>query len=225
MKIRKENKKYLIASVCFLFAFALWTLLVKLVDVKAIGPCDSCVGFASLNSAVHKLFGVNMTLYTITDLLGLVPFVFVFGFAALGLCQWIKRRSLLKVDKSIFVLGGFYALVMIAFLAFEVLVINYRPVLIEGVLEASYPSSTTMLVTCVMPTAIMQLNSRIKKVAARRTVAAFLVAFTLFMVIGRLVSGVHWFSDIIGGLLLSAGLVLAYKFFEEALAVEGACAT
>ena len=215
MNIKKENKKYLIASVCFLFAFALWTLLVKTVDVRAIGPNGSCVGFAALNSAVHELFGVNMTLYTITDWLGLVPFMFVFGFAALGLCQWIKRRSLLKVDKSIFVLGGFYALVMIAFLAFEVLVINYRPVLIEGVLEASYPSSTTMLVTCVMPTAVMQLNARIKNAALRRTVAALLCAFALFMVIGRLASGVHWFSDIIGGLLLSAGLVLAYKFFEE----------
>ena len=216
MKI-KENKKYLISAIGFLAAFALWTLLIKIVDVQAIGPRDSSVGFAALNSFVHELFGVNMTLYTITDWLGLVPFVFVFGFAILGLCQWIKRKSLAKVDKSIFVLGGFYVVVMMAFLSFEFFVINYRPVLIEGVLEASYPSSTTMLVTCVMPTAVMQFNERIKNSALRRTASVLLVTFMMFMVVGRLISGVHWFSDIFGGLLLSAGLVLAYKFFEKSI--------
>ena len=216
MKI-KENKKYLISAIGFLAAFALWTLLIKIVDVQAIGPRGSSVGFAALNSFVHELFGVNMTLYTITDWLGLVPFVFVFGFAILGLCQWIKRKSLAKVDKSIFVLGGFYVVVMMAFLSFEFFVINYRPVLIEGVLEASYPSSTTMLVTCVMPTAVMQFNERIKNSALRRTASVLLVTFMVFMVVGRLISGVHWFSDIFGGLLLSAGLVLAYKFFEKSI--------
>ena len=216
MKI-KENKKYLISAIGFLAAFALWTLLIKIVDVQAIGPRDSSVGFAALNSFVHEFFGVNMTLYTITDWLGLVPFVFVFGFAVLGLCQWIKRKSLAKVDKSIFVLGGFYVVVMMAFLSFEFFVINYRPVLIEGVLEASYPSSTTMLVTCVMPTAVMQFNERIKNSALRRTASVLLVTFMVFMVVGRLISGVHWFSDIFGGLLLSAGLVLAYKFFEKSI--------
>ena len=143
--------------------------------------------------------------------------IFVFGFAILGLCQWIKRRSLAKVDKSIFVLGGFYVVVMMAFLSFEFFVINYRPVLIEGVLEASYPSSTTMLVTCVMPTAVMQFNERIKNSALRRTASVLLVTFMVFMVVGRLISGVHWFSDIFGGLLLSAGLVLAYRFFEKSI--------
>ena len=216
MKI-KENKKYLISAIGFLAAFALWTLLIKIVDVQAIGPRDSSVGFAALNSFVHEFFGVNMTLYTITDWLGLVPFAFVFGFAILGLCQWIKRKSLAKVDKSIFVLGGFYVVVMMAFLSFEFFVINYRPVLIEGVLEASYPSSTTMLVTCVMPTAVMQFNERIKNSALRRTASVLLVTFMVFMVVGRLISGVHWFSDIFGGLLLSAGLVLAYKFFEKSI--------
>jgi undecaprenyl-diphosphatase len=93
---------------------------------------------------------------------------------------------------------------------FEVAVVNYRPVLINGLLEASYPSSTTMLVMCVMPTAAMQLHARIKKRLLRQSVIFLIIAFTSFMVIGRLISGVHWFSDIIGGALLSAGLVLMY---------------
>ena len=117
----------------------------------------------------------------------------------------------MKVDYSILVLGGFYIVVMAAYVLFEVLVINYRPVLINGYLEASYPSSTTVLVMCVMPTAIMQFNARIKNDVPKRCLAYAITAFIVFMVIGRLISGVHWFTDIIGGALLSAGLVLLYR--------------
>ena len=152
-----------------------------------------------------------MSLYTITDWLGLVPLIFVIGFALIGLIQWIKRKHILKVDYNILVLGGFYIVVMAVYALFEMLVINYRPVLIDGILEASYPSSTTMLVMCVMPTAIMQFNARIKNNSLKRFVAFAIIAFIVFMVIGRLVSGVHWISDIIGGALLSTGLVLMYR--------------
>ena len=151
-----------------------------------------------------------MSLYTVTDWLGLVPIAFAIGFALLGLIQWVKRKHLRQVDFSILVLGGFYLRVMAAYVLFEVFVINYRPVLINGCLEASYPSSTTMLVLCVMPTTLMQLNARIKSQTLKRWVGFGITAFILFMVIGRLLSGVHWFTDIIGGALLSAGLVMLY---------------
>ena len=132
------------------------------------------------------------------------------GFALLGLIQWIKRKHLLKVDYSILVLGGFYIVVMTVYVLFEVVVVNYRPVWIGGILEASYPSSTTMLVMCVMPTAIIQFNTRIKNNVLERCVASAIIAFIVFMVIGRLISGVHWLTDIIGGALFSTGLVLLY---------------
>ncbi|MBO5837594.1 MAG: phosphatase PAP2 family protein, partial [Oscillospiraceae bacterium] len=164
----------------------------------------------------HKLTGVHMSLYTITDWLGLVPLVFVIGFALLGLIQWIKRRHILKVDYNILILGSFYIIVMAVYVLFEMLVVNYRPILINGYLEASYPSSTTMLVMCVMPTAIMQFNSRIKNNIIKRCVTYTISAFIVFMVIGRLISGVHWFTDIVGGTLLSAGLVLIYRIITVA---------
>jgi undecaprenyl-diphosphatase len=132
------------------------------------------------------------------------------GFGFLGLVQWIKRKSIRKVDRSILLLGGYYLVVMAAYVFFEVFAVNYRPVLIEGILEVSYPSSTTMLVLCVMPTALMQLNQRVKNGILRQCISAAIITFILFMVIGRLVSGVHWVSDIIGGALLSAGLVTLY---------------
>ena len=181
-----------------------------LVDVQAIGPEGSSVGFGTLNGYVHDLTGVNMSLYVITDWLGLVPIGVALGFAILGLVQLIKRKSLWKVDHSILALGVFYIVVMAAYLVFEIVVINYRPTLIEGYLEASYPSSTTMLVMCVMPTAAMQLNARIKNTVFRRCVIITIIVFIAFMVIGRFLSGVHWITDIIGGALFSAGVVTTY---------------
>ena len=194
-----------------LIAFVMWTIAVRFIDVQAIGPQESSVGFATINRFVHNLTGVHMSLYTITDWLGLVPLVFVMGFSTLGLIQWIKRKHLLKVDYNILILGGFYIATMAVYVLFEMLVVNYRPILINGYLEASYPSSTTMLVMCVMPTAIMQFNSRIKNEVFKRCVATAITIFIIFMVIGRLISGVHWFTDIVGGALLSAELVLMYR--------------
>ena len=208
--MEKIRKKMLFMGAGFLGAFVLWTVLVSYVDVRAIGQNASSVGFATLNGYVHNLTGVNMLLYTITDWLGLVPIGVAFGFAILGLVQWIKRKSLLKVDRSLLALGGFYMVVLAAYIFFEIVVINYRPVLLGGYLEASYPSSTTMLVMCVMPAAMIQLHARIENDVFRRCVMISIAVFIVFMVIGRLVSGVHWLSDIIGGALISAALVMIY---------------
>ena len=127
-----------------------------------------------------------------------------------GLLQWIKRKSIKKVDENILALGAFYAAVLAVFIFFEEVAVNYRPVLIEGQPEVSYPSSTTMLVLCIVPTALMQFDIRIKNLWIKRAVNTVLVVFAVSMVVLRLVSGVHWFTDIIGGILISAGLVMMY---------------
>ena len=211
--MKKESLKKCYIAFGVILAFVLWTVLVLYVDVKPIGPQGSEVGFATLNEFFHNLTSVHMSLYFITDWLSLIPICFIVGFAIAGLFQWIKRRKLSKVDYSLFVLGGFYIVVMAVYILFEFVVVNYRPILIDGFLEASYPSSTTMLVMCVMPTAIMQLTDRIKNNIIRVSVAVILSLFSVFMVVGRLLSGVHWLSDIIGGALISCGLVMLYCAF------------
>ena len=187
----KKNRRLFFAGVDVLAAFVLWTALLCFIDVEAIGPGESSVGFATLNRYIHSLTGVNMSLFVITDWLGLVPICFAFGFAALGLVQWIRRKSILKVDRSILVLGVFYIVVMAVYIFFETVVINYRPTLINGALEASYPSSTTTLVMCVMPTAMIQLRTRIKNNTFKQCVMLAIALFVAFMLIGRLLSGVH----------------------------------
>ena len=171
------KRKSFYSGLGLLALFIIWTVALRFVDVGAIGPHGSSVGFARLNKTVHTITGVHMSFYTITDWLGLVPIGFIMGFGILGFCQWIKRKNLFNVDYSILALGGFYIVVMALYIFFEMFVVNYRPILINGNLEASYPSSTTMLVMCVMPTArrcrciilpVQRVNSRIFKRNHRR---------------------------------------------------------
>ena len=213
--MKKKKRRLFWIGVGLLAVFVLWTVLICFVDVRSIGPKESSVGFATLNVFIHNLTGVNMSLYVITDWLGLVPIVVAFGFAVLGIVQVIKRKSLLKVDQSILILGGFYIAVIAVYILFELVVINYRPTLINGYLEVSYPSSTTMLVMCVMPTAMMQFHFRIKNDLIRRLIMMLLIVFINFMVIGRIVSGVHWITDIIGGALFSTAIVLIYYAISD----------
>lgn len=206
----KKTPKNFYTSLGALALFALWTAAVSRIDVQPIGPNGSTVGFAALNGFVHSLTGVHWSLYVITDWLGLIPVCVMLSFALLGLTQWIRRKRLFRVDRSILALGGFYLAVLAAYLFFEQYVVNYRPVLVNGCLEASYPSSTTLLALTVMPTAWMQLRIHIKHPVLNQGLSLAITVFMAFMVIGRLISGVHWITDIIGGTLLSIGLVSLY---------------
>ena len=181
--MKTKERKLLISGVSFIIAFALWTWLIQIIDVKPAGVNGTEIGFATLNGWFHKFTGVHMWIYTITDWLGLVPVVFVLGFGFLGLIQWIKRKSITKVDFDILVLGVIYIMVIGAYLFFVLFPVNFRPVLIEGYLEASYPSSTTVLGLCVMPTAWMQLHRRIQNTVWKRLVSWGICLFMAFMVV------------------------------------------
>ena len=213
--MKEIRRKELLAGIVLLATFALWTVLIRHIDVQNAGPLGSEIGFATINAWFHRLTGVYMPIYTITDWLGLVPIIVCMGFGLLGLVQLIKRRSLLKVDPDIQLLGVYYVVVILGYLLFEKVPINYRPILIDGNLEASYPSSTALLVLSVMPTLKYQSDRRIANPVTRKAITAFVFAFSAFMVIGRLISGVHWVTDIIGSVFLSTGLYLIYRFMAE----------
>lgn len=207
----KVDKKKLWVG-CGLFAlFVMWTALVLFVDVNTIGPEESSVGFATVNGWFHRCIGLHLHLYTLTDWLSLVPVGLPGMFGVMGLLQWIKRKRIPAVDRSILTLGVLYAVTAAAFLFFEMFPVNYRPVLLNGVLEASYPSSTTMLVMCIVPTAAMDLKDRIRNRCIASFVFWILMGFAFFMIVCRLLSGVHWLTDIVGGLLFGGGIIAMYN--------------
>ena len=210
--MKQNKKKHLWTGIWFLLTFLLWTTLIRCVDVQAAGPSGTKIGFAAFNLWFHKLTGVHMTVYTITDWLGLVPIGVCLCFGAVGVVQMVRRKSLFRVDPDIILLGVYYILVILAYLVFEMIPINYRPILIGGALESSYPSSTTLLVVSVMPTLKLQIDRRTDNALVRNVTGIFVIMFSAFMVIGRLISGVHWATDIIGAVFLSTGLFLLYQF-------------
>ncbi len=206
-----KAKKLLITGVVLILTFVIWTMLILTVDVQPIGQNGTDVGFATLNCLFHELTGVHLSIYYITDWLGLVPIFCCLIFGGVGFVQLIKKKSLFKVDYDITLLGVYYIIVIFGYLIFEMIPVNYRPVLIDGRMEASYPSSTTLLALSVMPTVNFQINRRVKNIFIRKLINISVISFSLFMVIGRTFSGVHWLTDIVGSVIFSSGLYLIYK--------------
>lgn len=208
----KTKSKFFTAAICAPLT-ALLIALVLFADVSPIGPEGTSIGLSHLNRSVFELFGVNIIWYHITDRLGIVAILTAFVFAICGLVQLIKKRSLFKVDKELLLLGGLYLVVIGLYVLFERVIVNYRPIIMpDGTRpEASFPSSHTLIVCVIMGSAMMLLGRYIKRKTPRALLLAFCAAVIGVTVIGRLISGVHWFTDIIGGLLISATLLSLFS--------------
>ncbi len=203
-------KRHFILSGAFAFLFALLIAFVKLLDVAAIGPLGTAVGLSSLNEAFHTLTGVLPVWDLLTDAVLLLAILAVGAFALLGVIQLFKRRSLKKVDAELLSLGGAVLLLAALYVAFEVLVINYRPILEDGELAASFPSSHTMLTVTLFLSTARILGNYIQAPRLVLSLKITLIVLSALSVIGRLLSGVHWFTDILGAVLI--GLAVYFLF-------------
>ena len=201
-----KNKKNILICVLLVLISIIYTLLVKYVDTSTIGPNGSVVGFSSLNSFVFNLTGNNMALYKITEMLGIIPILIALMYAVIGLIQVIDRKSL-KVDKELIALGILYIIVILIYVFFEKCIINYRPVIIDGVLEASYPSSHTLLSICICGSALLINKYLFNNKKIYKYINIISIISMVLIVLGRLLSGVHWASDIIGSIIISITLL------------------
>ena len=207
--MNSKKRNFLISSILILVAIG-FTILVKVVDVKQVGVNETYIGFATINQFVFKSTGVNMIWYHITDWLGLVPIFMAMTYALIGLIQLIKRKSFFRVDKEIIILGIFYIIVIALYLFFEKVIVNYRPILMDGFIEASYPSSHTLMTVCLCGSSII-VNRKLfdNKLTKIINIMSFIII--VITIIGRFISGVHWFTDIIGGILISSALLMTFN--------------
>ena len=214
MEKRNQVKNSLIVTAILFAVFVIYTICVKNVDVAAIGPEDSSVGFSSINGPIAGALGYNELFYDISKIIGLFSFITIGAIILTALYQVIKRKGILKADQDCYVMGVTYVATGILYVLFEKIIINYRPVILDEGLEASFPSSHTMLSVCVFITASIWVKDRIKN---SQYVSIMLCVFAAMMVVCRLISGVHWLTDIIGGVIAGAFLVSIYMTLMSVL--------
>lgn len=202
---------YVLGAVCLILFFVLIVLL-KTVDVQAVGPEGTVIGLAGMNTAFHDMTGVNQGLYNISKILGILEILLAVFFAGLALYQWIKGKSTKKVSQCLIAAGVFYVITAGLYVLFEKVIINYRPVIMEGDqhVEASFPSTHTLLAIMILGSAFVIAKNLIENAALKRTLRILCFVFMFLTAGARLFSGVHWLTDIIGGIFLGAFLVFEY---------------
>jgi undecaprenyl-diphosphatase len=201
----------------YLAVTLVYTLLVMTVDKKHIGPLYTEVGFAKLNGAVAERFAYNALFDKITDVTMIIAILTAAGFAVFGLMQLIKNKSFAKVDKKIYGLAAVYIVVMVLYVFFDKVPLNYRPIIEPGkvVPEPSFPSTHTMVICTILSTAVVYWK-KVSEGGKKLTACAKIIM--VVAVVGRVLAGVHWITDIIGGLLISATITAFYRalFVEKA---------
>lgn len=217
-RVDDMKRKYFLISAMLFAAFVIFTVLVKTVDVKPIGPENSEVGFATINGAVANVLGYNDFFYNLSEVLGYLAIGTMLFFGLFGVMQLFIKKGISKVDKDLFVLLGLYVLCLAIYLVFEKVVINYRPVILDEGLEASYPSSHTMLAVAFICAAISQFSARLKNPGTRKIVLIACAVDGIGVIICRVLAGVHWITDIIGAILIAgACFFLYYGIFKIVL--------
>ncbi len=211
----RKSYSYLYTGFTFLALFLIFSIILKLADYRAIGPLGTYVGLATINESVAQQLPFNSTWFTISEVCGYLNLVVAASFAITGLVQLIKRKNYFKVDTEIRYLGYLYVIVLIFYVFFDHFVINYRPVLeADGTLEASFPSSHTLLTISIMASAAFIINRTSSRRNKYRTILSFLCMFVMILsVVSRTLSGVHWITDVFGGILLGCAVSFVFAGF------------
>ncbi len=215
---RLKEKKLIVLSITawgLVALFLVFILLIRFIDVKPSGAQNSMIGLSTLNLFFFELLGENTNWDKITDLLMLfsIAVAGIIMFAVVN--QFVKRKNIKKINENLFLFVLILLALGICYIVFEWQVVNYRPILVDGELEASFPSSHTLLVCTLLGCAIYQVKNTINNIAFKIITYLVFALSILLTVVGRLLAGVHWFTDVLGGVILSSALVMLYIFSCE----------
>jgi len=210
--MKKKNIKLLGITILLFLIFAAFSAVVLYVDRQPVGVNGTLVGLATINTKVLAALGSSQLCYKISEYLGWGAFAFCGHFGMMGILQWIRRKNIFKVDARIIALGIFYFTMLGIYFLFDKISINYRPVLIDGQMEQSYPSSHTMMSLCLCATSIMNFKYYFKNNNVSKALVIICGVIMGIIMVTRILSGVHWLSDIIGSGLLASALSMTYYF-------------
>ena len=208
MKNNVAGKALIVIAVLFLLLFAGFTYLVMTYDVANVGFEGTPIGFSTVNTRFHRDFSYNEKCFVVTEYLGYICLAMAFANAVIAFLDFVKVKGRIgKMQRRYVITMFFYAVVVALYVLFMFVTINYRP----NEAESSYPSSHTMLALCVMSSEIAMLHYSAKRLRFWAIIFQILCFVCMVaMVVLRLLSGVHWLTDIVGSGLLSLGLVSLY---------------
>lgn len=222
--MKTKLKISLIFSLLFFAAFITLIVLVKSVDVARIGDSQVEIGLSTVNEKIFGRYGYLKFWHKLTNVLGYLSLFVAAFFVVYGIISLIKVKKISKLDKDFFALAASYVIMAFFYILFEKAIVNYRPIILNGKLEASFPSSHTMLTLVILGTAIVEIQRKIKNSTARYALTVVCEIIMAVMVVGRLLAGVHWFTDILGGVLLSgfivSGFIFAVNLIDEKFTVQ-----
>ena len=211
--MKKILNKYLIVGIVFIFLFLLLMILLNF-NKANLGETNTPVGLSSIN----KLFVTNyVDIYNSMSQVGLyLSFIIIAGFAITGFYQLIKRKSLFKVDLDIILFGVGVIVLIITWLLFDkVIAYNYRPIYVNKNLEGSFPSTHVLFTTFVLVSAFGISLNREKNNFYNLAILVIAILVITLTSLCRVLSGMHWATDVLGGLLLGLGyFFILYGIFK-----------
>ena len=201
MKQSGRLKLRWLGGVLAMLVFVVFTCLVKWVDVRVDG--EHAVGWGAVNFWWRDLVGVNRAWAVVSD-----AAVVMTGVAVLIGLGWqlvLVIRSH-RLPRAWWVFDLALAAVVLFYVLFQILVVNYRPDLTNHGGEASYPSSHVFWLSAVCPLLILAFGRMVDSRVWRGVVHVAGCVLGILGIVARVLAGYHWLTDILGGVLL--GLVV-----------------
>lgn len=144
----------------------------------------------------------------ITDIILASSLAVLAVFAILAFCQWIKRKSLAKIDPELLWLPLPLVLMAATYFIFDkLLILSTRP---NGSGESSFPSTHVMVVTTIFAIAAILIPKYVKSDLIRTFLYAAMLTLVATTCVGRVLADMHWIADVIGALVFSAIFVIIY---------------
>lgn len=205
----KQGKKWFLAALILTAVFVVLTITVKYVDQKNIG--SQVIGWATINLWWRDIIGVRNFWQIASHIFAAITLIILVMFLVWQAIALLRRKSFRTMPRH----WWFFDLTLIAlalcYIVFQIMVINFRPLLIDGVAELSYPSSHVLLLATLWPVFILTLSREVKSRPWLRVASVIGIIVMTVGIIARLLSGYHWFTDIIGGIMLGAVLTCWYQ--------------
>lgn len=207
------KKKTCITMAClFMGLYIVLLVMLYSVDVTFEGVNGSRIGLSGINIPIRDAIGTNMIFYNISKYVGALGIALVGVLAVWFLVRIIREKSLKALTRKEYELGVLYLLTCVLYVVFSKIVINYRPIIKwdeEGP-ESSFPSTHAMIAVVIFGSFCCIAGNYIKNEKLCKLIRILCVILAVLVIVGRMLSGVHWFTDIVGGVLVALSLVFAY---------------